>query len=148
MATAFRFIADLERNLSNHILSGSLIFTEESIYLVKSDHSKIKYSKTETSIVNELPLIDVDVGRLYLLTTDKSINVYDGSQWSKYGKNDLSLFTTDDLAESDTRKFVTPIQIEDWNNIKSEVEISRGEKTNLKDKLLSISQKDIDGGLF
>lgn len=126
MASNLKFIADVESNLSSYIESGSIIFSEESIYLVKSDGSKIKYYKKETDIVNNLPPSNIALsGKLYLLTTDKSINIYDGASWNKYGGTtieNLNNFDTDDLKESDTKKYVTPEQIDIINNLNALVD--------------------------
>ncbi|MFT8350019.1 GDSL-type esterase/lipase family protein [Clostridium saccharoperbutylacetonicum] len=40
--------------------------------------------------VDSLPTSNIKTGYIYLLTTDKSINVYDGTAWSTYGGGGLS----------------------------------------------------------
>jgi hypothetical protein len=53
MATNLNFNSDLESNLNNYTTKGQIIFTEESINLVKSDGSQIKYkSGTGSGFLN------------------------------------------------------------------------------------------------
>jgi hypothetical protein len=73
------FNADSKSNLASYTTSGQVIFTEDNLYLVKNDGSKIKYSSIE--VVSSLPNSQISSDKIYILP-DFSMNYYDSS-WHK-----------------------------------------------------------------
>jgi len=93
MATNLNFNADSKSNLASYTTAGEVVFTEDNIYLVKNDGSKIKYSSIE--VVPSLPSSGISSDKIYILSTQNySINYYDGSAWHVLGSNQIIIGTT------------------------------------------------------
>lgn len=104
MSTNLNFNADSKNNLASYITAGQVIFTEDNLYLVKSDGSKIKYSSIE--VVPSLPVSQISSDKIYILSSNFSLNYYDGS-WHLLGGNEqISIGTT---APTDTTKLFLDI---------------------------------------
>lgn len=93
MATNLNFNADLESNISNYTTTGEVVFTENNLYLIKSDGNKIKYSSIE--VVSLLPTQNISSDKIYILSSQNySMNYYDGSSWHTLGGNQIVIGTT------------------------------------------------------
>ncbi|PJI07029.1 MULTISPECIES: LamG-like jellyroll fold domain-containing protein [Clostridium] len=89
--TQIKISADLESNLDNYKTAGQIIFTEKTINIVKTDGTKVNYLKDKVEIVRVLPTIDIISNKPYFLTTDRSINIWSGTSWDKYGTSEIKL---------------------------------------------------------
>lgn len=85
MATNLNFNADNKSNLASYTTAGQVVFTEDNLYLVKTDGSKIKYSSIE--VVSSLPISNISSDKIYILESNFSLNYYNGS-WHVLGGSD------------------------------------------------------------
>jgi hypothetical protein len=91
------FNADSKSNLASYITAGQVIFTEDNLYLVKTDGSKIKYSSIE--VVSSLPSTNISSDKIYILKdgVNYSLHYFD-TEWrilsSSIGIDDTNLSTT------------------------------------------------------
>lgn len=118
-----QFNADNKSNLASYTTAGQVIFTEDNLYLVKTDGSKIKYSSIE--VVPSLPVSNISSDKIYILSTNFSLNYYDSS-WHILSGNQIIPSTT---SPTDTTKLWLDINtptnpILKWSNGTSWVNVN------------------------
>jgi lambda repressor-like predicted transcriptional regulator len=72
--------------ISAGLVNGEFEFDGTDLYFTKSNvRYKVDMGKKDYYQVDTLPTTNISINEMYLLSTDRSINVYDGTAWHKYG---------------------------------------------------------------
>ena len=96
----------------------------------------------EIEKVDVLPSDDISTEKMYLLSTNDSINVWTGTVWKSYGGStgisNLNSFTTDDLTESSTKKYISTTEKTKIAGISTNANKTESSSTNGNIKIDSV----------
>lgn len=99
------------------LVNGEFEFDGTDLYFTKSNtRYKVDMGKKDYYLVDVLPSTNISVNEMYLLSTDRSIKVYNGTAWHKYGGSGGGHTITDStmtFAQRNNLKFIGAVNLSD-----------------------------------